>query len=1261
VPYLPRIAIEWAGSDPSTTFRVVDGSLIFADISGFTALSEKLARKGRVGAEELTETLSRCFGELLAVAYDAGGSLIKFGGDALLLFFDGDGHAERACASALRMRATMGEVGRVATSVGNVRLRMSIGVHSGTLHFFRVGASHHELILTGPGATGTVEMESAADANEIVISPATAERVDARVVGDPKGPGFLLRNRKLEVAGGLATTSVEAGPEAAASVPVALREQLLAGNVESEHRHVSVAFVHFDEVDRLIDDMGPGPVAQELDRLVRDAQAAAEEHGVTFLATDVDKDGGKIILVSGAPRAMGDDEGRMLRCLRQIADGRRALPVRIGVNHGHVFVGEVGPPFRRTYTVMGDAVNLAARLMAKAGPGQILATGVMLDHSATTFETEPLPPFMVKGKSQPVQAYVVGSQGDRRHEDGRNRLPLVGRDAEIATLTAALEGARAGAGGLVDISGEAGLGKSRLLHEAAAMAADFRVVRAFCEPYEAQTPYYAFRFLLRGLAGIARSGVEGGDDLRARVAEAAPELLPWLPLLATVADVDVAPTSEASDLDERFRRQRTQRVVVDLLRAIVEGPLLLAVDDGQWMDGLSAELLGAVAEAAQTQRWLVCVARRTDAAAPDATGPEGATVALSPGALDDAAAHALVSAATDGAPLLPHERDGLVAQAGGNPLFLEELLRARAGSASDAPLPASLEAVVATQIDRLPPADRRLLRYTSVLGSTFDVGLLAAVTGGELRTAAAAIRRFPGMVELSGPHLLRFRNECYRQVAYDALPYRRRRALHGTAGEALERATAGREVERAGALSLHFLHAQDYERCWRYARLAAHHARATYANAEAVELFERALSIRRHVASATDAEVAETWEALGGVAVWAGAIDRARLAYSRARSLRKDEPTAYAELCGKEYRVAMHQGRGAGAVRWLRRGLRVLNGEEDEVSLARRAELRHFYAHSRQQGGHPRDALKWCQLAVDDALRSGHRRILASAYLLEDWALMALGRVDEAVHSRQALAICEELGEPGRIAEVLVYLGNFAGMEGKWGEALDLYARANEAYMRAGNTVDAAFSACNSAEFLVYQGRYEEAEPRLREALEVWESMNYTGGLAEVLTHLGRLHLNRGEVDEAVQLYERVRRLCHEAGDAREIGAVGALAECRLRTGAPQEALEMVDVALRRAQLNGDREYSAMLHRVRGYAYAALGSLTDAWADFDESLAVARGRGHAFEVALTLEAISVVAELGGLPLDASADAERAALLEQLGVLATPPPPLALAA
>jgi class 3 adenylate cyclase len=162
-------------------------------------------------------------------------------------------------------------------------------------------------------------------------------------------------------------------------VPEPIRRHLAAGVSEPEHRQATVAFVRFDGTDELIRREGPEAAAEALAELVRRSQAAAEEHGVCVFESDIDADGGKLILVAGVPQTAGDDEERMLRTVCTISEAGLRLPVRIGVNRGRVFAGEVGAPFRRTYTILGGAAALAARLMSKAEPGQVLASTEVLE------------------------------------------------------------------------------------------------------------------------------------------------------------------------------------------------------------------------------------------------------------------------------------------------------------------------------------------------------------------------------------------------------------------------------------------------------------------------------------------------------------------------------------------------------------------------------------------------------------------------------------------------------------------------------------------------------------------------------------------------------------------------------------------------------------------------------------------------------------------------------------------------------------------
>ena len=250
-------------------------------------------------------------------------------------------------------------------------------------------------------------------------------------------------------------------------LPTTVRAHLLSGHAAPEHRTATIAFLQFGELDRLLVEEGTEPAVQRLDQLVRLVQDAAERYEVCFLDSDISSNGGKIRLSAGAPWVVGDDEERMLLALRQIIEAEPPLPVQVGVNSGPVFTGEVGPPYRRWYAVMGDTVNVAVRLMAKAPVGQVYATGEVLRRARTTFESAALGALRVKGKARPLKAWAVGpvtrtaSQGIERP-----RLPLVGRQQEVDLLRAAIARAHRGTGALIELVGEPGSGKSRLLQEA---------------------------------------------------------------------------------------------------------------------------------------------------------------------------------------------------------------------------------------------------------------------------------------------------------------------------------------------------------------------------------------------------------------------------------------------------------------------------------------------------------------------------------------------------------------------------------------------------------------------------------------------------------------------------------------------------------------------------------------------------------------------------------------------------------------------------
>ena len=310
--------------------------MVFADISGFTKMSERLARHGKVGAEEVTDAINTCFEQLLAIAYAAGGSLLKFGGDALLLLFAGDDHATRAAHAAVGMRHRLRTVGRLQTSSGLVVLRISIGVHSGTFHFFAIGDSHRELRGRGPGrdrdGRGRGQRDRGRDRDERGRPPRCFPRAAGARHAATGSCCARRRARRRSSRSSRATPGTSTSPRyvpiAIRAPPARRRRGLRAPQRDRSRSCTSTA------PTRSSNAKATRCSPQRLDEVVRVVQAAADEHEVTLLGSDIDHDGGKLILVSGVPRRVGDDEQRMLTALRQIADTNLPIPLRIGAHTG---------------------------------------------------------------------------------------------------------------------------------------------------------------------------------------------------------------------------------------------------------------------------------------------------------------------------------------------------------------------------------------------------------------------------------------------------------------------------------------------------------------------------------------------------------------------------------------------------------------------------------------------------------------------------------------------------------------------------------------------------------------------------------------------------------------------------------------------------------------------------------------------------------------------------------------------------------------
>ena len=595
----------------------------------------------------------------------------------------------------------------------------------------------------------------------------------------------------------------------------------------------------------------------------------------------------------------------------------------------------------------------------------------------------------------------------------------------------------------------------------------------------------------------------------------------------------------------------------------------------------------------------------------------------------------------------------LMERGAGNPLFLQEL--ASPDQAREAPeqMPDSVETLVATRIDGLAPGDRALLRWASVLGASFSGALIADVLEGDSTAASDSeawdrlgefVERDP---EVAGA--FRFRHALIRDGAYEGLSYRRRRELHARVAAVLE----VRTPDAVELLSLHYYRADDKPATWRYSLAAGRSAQEKWANLEAAEFYERALEVAHEIPELEPSEIADAWEALGDCRQLAGKLEPAAEAFEKAHDGRPEHSAAEVELIVKEATLRREMGRYDEAIDQYDRGLRAAEAlpagpVRDQLEL----ELELGIAGVRFRQGEFSDCIRRAKDVVGRALAIGEELQLGNAYMLLHGAYTQIGSPERVAFRGLALPIFEGLGDLKRQATELNNLGIDLYYEGEWARALDVYERSRALFDRIGDVTSVAMAMNNIGEILSDQGNLGEAE-KLFDAVQ--QNIDPTGhrGLSMMSRlNLGRVAARAGRFDEAEELLKEAAegfREIHAASFEQEVRA--RIAEAAVLAGEPERALREAELAERVSESETSPAIRALLHRVRGYAYAQLQRRDDAVREFGHSIDAAREGDALYELALSLRAEEIVG-------DATADGgEAQRLLNALQVTRLPEVPM----
>jgi class 3 adenylate cyclase len=665
--------------------------------------------------------------------------------------------------------------------------------------------------------------------------------------------------------------------------PPHLTDKILAASsaLEGERKQVTVLFADLKGSLELLADRDPEEARQLLDPVLERMMAAVHRYEGTV--NQIMGDG--IMALFGAPIAHEDHAVRacyaalaMQAALCRYSDEVRraqglAVHFRVGLNSGEVVVRAIDNDLNMDYSAIGQTVHLAARMEQLATPGSILFTAATLRLVEGLVRVHALGPIPVKGLAEPVEVYeLVGASTLRGRLQARAAGGLtrfVGRDTELAALRQALERTGAGHGQVVALVGEAGVGKSRLVYEFvhAHHTQGWRVLESALVSYGKATPYFPVIDLLKRY-----THVEDANDprtVRAKVTgrvltldESLQETIPALLWLLDALPND----SPFRSLEAPQRRQRTLEALKRmLLRESQAQPLLLVFEDLHWIDSETQALLDSLIEGLPTARLLLLVNYRPEYRHGWGSKTYYTQLRLDP--LPPASASAVLQALLGADPSLAPLKHLLIARTEGNPFFLEESVRSLvetqvlvgapgayrlAQTLPTIQVPATVQAVLAARIDRLPLEDKRLLQTAAVIGVEVALMLLQAIAEtpdealrvGLARLQAAEFlyetRLFPDL-EYTFMHALTY------EVAYGSLVQERRRVLHARVVEALEALTGDRMAEQVERLAHHALRGEAWEKAVRYAHQAGTRAADRSAYGQAGAFFDRGLDALAHL------------------------------------------------------------------------------------------------------------------------------------------------------------------------------------------------------------------------------------------------------------------------------------------------------------------------------------------------------------------------------------------------------------------------------
>lgn len=985
-------------------------------------------------------------------------------------------------------------------------------------------------------------------------------------------------------------------------IPESLVKKILStkDTLEKERRDVTVVFADISGFTTMAELLDP----EELTHLMNECFRKLSMMVYRYEGM-IDKFIGDCIMaIFGAPVSHEDDPERaILACLdmqtaisdmnAQFDEKSKRLDLHSGINTGVVIAGKVGSDLQMDYTVMGDTVNVAQRLKDIARPGTTLVGPETYKRSRHAFDFAAQPEIQLKGKVESIKPYqILGRKWGTEFGSAVIHSDLVGREAELDKLKEGYADLINHRTSIFLIKGDIGVGKSRLMYEFKKFLAltnpDLAMLDSRGVSYDSSIPYKAFvdslqHYILKDQSGWTDESTRLiRDKLVAMLADEAAEIVPYLFRLMNI-ELDENEQEKVRHLDSHSLQLQISLAVAALIEKISsERPIFFFIDDIQWLDTASLELLNFLLPMIKRANINYCLSFRSGELVATKKVLDNIKLELGMFTREICLANLTTEQSVTlvdnllGQSIDPVIRQYIIEKSLGNPFFIEEMVRhiIESGLLTSKEeviverlhLPGSIEAAVTSRIDRLNQEARYLLKIASIIGRTFPRALLEEVVKErDILNHIEQLEAAEFLIRTNKDHevFFSFRHPIFQEVAYHSLLKSERTVYHKIIAETIEGKFAGKFEGQAAILADHYYNCRNYPKALEYLLVAGDEAAKLFANDEALTHYQLALSI-----SEDERLRAEILEKVGDINFLVGAIPKASENFQEARGRSKDK-IVQARLSVKIAETYIQTGRIDEGVAMMNVTLKTIENDNNQVVASLYYKLADNLLEIKAQPldaipfidkgiaiakqlGDPRleaDGLKikchllWRCGGNEEALRilprcqslyelSNTPQGLVSLFLLTGAVYRSIGRIGTAIDfAQKAVAIGQQIGTPRGVAIAYNNLGIYYDIMGDPDTAIDYYMKTLALRQKLVDKRGEAITYFNIGVLKSRVGELDAALDYYKKAQELMERINDVRGAFNVYHDTATVLLLKGEKEQARQYYEKAQKIAEEKQD----------------------------------------------------------------------------------------------------------------------------------